>query len=44
MKSEEELFARGKMYDYVFILLSFKIVALFYLFSDSSLEINMEIS
>lgn len=32
MKSEEGLFAGGNMYAYVFILLSFKIVALFYLF------------
>lgn len=38
------VFAGGNMYAYVFILLSLKIVALFYLFSDSSLEINMEIS
>lgn len=44
LKSEEGLFAGGKMYAYVFILLSLKTVALFYLISKSSLEINMEIS
>ena len=32
MKSEEGLFAGGKMYVYVFTLLSLKIVALSYLF------------